>query len=92
MADDFELDDEERTLIEKRRASRQRDDRVVRIRDDRGNEAEGPLSELGVWIKRTFGLDPEGEPVQEEDIAVPKGKGKGGAEDTVKRFAGRRIS
>jgi len=90
MADDFELDDEERALIEKRRMSRQRDDRVVRIRDDHGNEAEGPLSELRGWISRTFNLDVEDEPVQEE--TPPKGKGKGGAEDTVKRFAGRRIS
>jgi len=91
MADDFELDDEERELIAKRRASRQRDDRVIRIRDDRGNEAEGPLSELGGWVKRTFGLDPDELPVQDEDTPAPK-KGKAGAEDTVKRFAGRRIS
>ena len=88
---DFELDDEERALIEKRRASRQRDDRVVRIRDDHGNEAEGPLSELGGWIRRTFSLDVEAEPVQDEDAPAPK-KGKAGADETVKRFAGRRIS
>jgi len=87
---DFELDDEERALIEKRRASRQRDDRVVRIRDDHGNEAEGPLSELRGWIARTFSLDVEDEPVQVEGEPAPKGKGKS-ADETVKRFAGRRI-
>ena len=88
MADDFELDDDERELIAKRRAERDRDNFTVRIRDDKGNEAELPYGKGRSWLQRTFGIDLDEEPVA-EDKPDDKGKPKGGE---VKRFSGRRIS
>ena len=90
MADDFELDDDERELIAKRREARSRDNFTVRIKDDKGNEGELPYGKARGWFQRTFGIDLDEQPEAEPE-AEGKGKGKqqGGE---VKRFAGRRIS
>ena len=90
MADDFDLDDEERELIARRREARNRDNFSVRIRDDKGNEAELPYGKGRSWLQRTFGIDLDEEPEAEEE---PKGKPKGkGEPGEVRRFAGRRVS
>lgn len=86
MADDFELDDDERELIEKRRAERSRDNFEVRIRQG-DNEATLPYGKARGWFQKTFGIDLDDEPAQDE--GKPEGKGK--PEGNVKRFtAGRR--
>jgi hypothetical protein len=92
MADDFELDDDERELIAKRREARSRDSFEVRIRDAAGNEGTLPYGKARSWFQRTFGIDLDDEPAQDDEPAPAKGKGKS-ADETVKRFtAGRRIS
>ena len=89
MAD--ELDDEERALIEKHRASRDRDNFEVRIRQG-DNEATLPYSRARGWFQKTFGIDLDDEPAQDDgEPAAPKGKAKDGGGE-VRRFSGRRIS
>jgi len=91
MADDIDLDDDERELIARRREARNRDNFTARIRDDKGNEFEGPYSKLRGWVQSTFGIDLDDEPAQDEPEPKGKGKPKGDGGE-VRRFAGRRIS
>lgn len=86
---DFELDDEELEIIRKRREQNSRDNFSVRIRDGAGNEFEGPYAKVRGWAQKTFGIDLDDEPAQDEDTPAKPAKGKG-ADDTVKRFAGGR--
>ncbi len=96
MADD--LDDEERELLKKHRAAKQRDAFRVRIRDDKGNEADLPYHKGKTWLQKVFGIDLDDEDVQ--DGAGGEGKGNGGGDGggggeggNVKRFqSGRRVS
>jgi len=88
VADDFDLDDDERELIRKRREERSKDNFTVRIRQG-DNEGELPYGKARAWFQRTFGIDLDDEPAQDEDGGDAKPKPKGGGE--VKRFtAGRR--
>ena len=89
MPDDFDLDDDERELIRKRREARKAEDFSVRIRDDKGNEAELPYGKGRSWLQRTFGIDLDEQPEADE---APKDKAKGKDGDTVRRFSGRRVS
>ena len=83
MAD--ELDDEERAILEKHRASKNRDNFRVKIRQG-DNEAELPYRKAREWLGKTFGIDlDEVEPQDEEPDAEVKSTAQ------VKRFhAGRR--
>lgn len=83
-----ELDDDERELIRKHRASRDREQFRVRIRDDKGNEADLPYHKGKTWLQKIFGIDLDAEDKQDED----GGKGGDGGDGTVKRFqSGRRV-
>jgi len=66
VADDFDLDDDERELIRKRREERSRDNFTVRIRQG-DNEGELPYGKARAWFQRTFGIDLDDEPAQDED-------------------------
>lgn len=89
MPDDFDLDDDERELIRKRREARKAEDFSVRIRDDKGNEAELPYGKGRSWLQRTFGIDLDEQPEADE---APKDKPKGKDSGEVRRFSGRRVS
>lgn len=91
MAD--ELSDDERELLEKHRAEKRAaadQDKETWIRQG-DNEAAVPYSKARGWLQRTFGIDLDEEPVQDQ----PEGKTKADpklAGESHPRFAGRRIS
>lgn len=90
MAND-ELDDDERELIRKHRASKERENFRARIRDDKGNEAELPYHKAKGWLQKTFGIDLDQEPKQDGD-AVGGGDADADGDGKVKRFqSGRRV-
>ena len=90
MSDELDLDPDEREMIRKRREERSRDNFTVRIRQG-DNEADLPYGKARGWFQKTFGIDLDEEPAQDEDEPETKPKGKtSGAE--VRRFSGRRIS
>lgn len=91
MADDFDLDDEELELIRKRRAARKAEDFSVRIRDDKGNEAELPYGKGRSWLQRVFGIDLDEQPEADEEPEAKPKRGKDGSGE-VRRFSGRRVS
>lgn len=90
MAND-ELDDDERELIRKHRASRESNNFRVRIRDDKGNEGELPYHKARTWFQKTFGIDLDQEPKQDAGDGADGGDGDGDG-GKVKRFqSGRRV-
>jgi len=87
-SDDYDLDDDERELIRKRREERSKDNFTVRVRQG-DSEGELPYSKARAWFQKTFGIDLDDEPAQDEDGGAEKPKPKGAE---VKRFtSGRRI-
>ena len=90
MSDEFDLDDDERELIRKRREARKAEDFAVRIRDDRGNESELPYGKARSWLQKTFGIDLEPEPDETEAQPEPKDKPKPAAGGKAVQF-GRRV-
>jgi hypothetical protein len=89
-----ELDDEERALLDQHRAKKRKDaeaDREVWIRQG-DNEAALPYSKARGWVQRTFGIDLDDEPVQEQPDAAPGSTQTPAADEGVRRFGGRRVS
>jgi hypothetical protein len=92
MAD--ELDDEERALLETHRAKKRKaaeTQREVWIRQG-DNEAAIPYDKALVWLRKTFGIDLDDEPVQDQPDTPPGQPQSGQAAEGVTRFGGRRIS
>jgi hypothetical protein len=89
-----ELDDEERALLEKHRASKKRskeDEREVWIRSG-DTEAAIPYHKAKAWLQKTFGIDLDDEPEQEQPDAAPGRSESGGEGGEVRRFGGRRMA
>jgi hypothetical protein len=87
-----ELDDEERALLDQHRAKKKKTaeaDKEVWIRQG-DNEAAVPYSKARNWLQKTFGIDLDDEPTQDQPDAAP-GQPEGGQQSAaVRRFAGRR--
>jgi hypothetical protein len=92
MAD--ELDAEERALLDKHRADKKKQaesDHEVWIRQGE-NEAAVPYSKARNWLQKTFGIDLDDEPKQEQPGADPGRPESGQSDEGVRRFGGRRVS
>ena len=94
MAD--ELSDDEKEILKRHRAAqaeaRKAEEKIETWIRSGDNEATLPYHKARQWLSKTFGIDLDDEPVQDEPAADAKDDGKdtGG---TVKRFtSGRRIS